>query len=623
MQRELPHARAERAQNQPPSRKLFSLDVPVSHPIGRRLLPPLAPALERALGLESLNQLYTRVTGREDSRSFLARVLDDLGVRYNVDEADLARIPRSGPLVVVANHPFGAIEGIVLAAVLQSVRPDTKLMANSLLKMIPEMRDVLLPVDPFGGERAAAENLRPLRQALRWLADGKVLAVFPAGTVSHLHLHNRRITDPKWSPTVARLIRRSRAAVLPVYFEGRNDNFFQLAGLIHPSLRTALLPRQLLKMRGRRIELRIGSAIPFRKLEMIGRDEDLTACIRRRTEILRHRNGVPATAEGGAPVTPAVQPIAQPVPDKLLQNEILHLPLECRLFDSGEYEVYYAHAQQIPLALQELGRLREITYRATGEGTGRPTDIDCYDAWYGHLFVWNRKAGHIVGAYRLGRTDRILAEHGIGGLYTESLFAFRRELLARLGPAMELGRSFIRLEYQRSYSPLMLLWKGIGRLIIDEPRYRILFGPVSISNDYRSVSKQLMVQFLQSNHGLPELERLVRARHPFRTGGIHELGNSSRRFADESDDVDDLVSGIEPDGKGVPVLLRQYLKLGARFLAYNIDPDFNNAVDALMVVDLARADRKVLDRYLGRAGAGSFLSHHGSIAGQPAIAACN
>ena len=282
------------------------------------------------------------------------------------------------------------------------------------------------------------------------------------------------------------------------------------------------------------------------------------------------------------------------------------------LADNGDMAVYRARAGQIPHLLQEIGRLREITYRATHEGTGKPADLDRFDAWYTHLFIWHKTRNEIVGAYRLGLTDEIVAGHGTEGLYTSTLFKYRAGLLERMGPAIELGRSFIRLEYQRSYAALLLLWKGIGKIAVDRPQCKTLFGPVSISNDYQTASKHFMVQFLEASHHAADLAELTRPRHPFRAPAMEKVtaGGRLNHLLRDGDVVDDLVSELEPDGKGMPVLLRQYLKLGARFFAFNVDPDFSDALDATMLVDLTKTDRKLLQRYLGEEGMASFLAHH-------------
>ncbi|MDB5358335.1 MAG: phospholipid/glycerol acyltransferase [Phycisphaerales bacterium] len=595
-----PHARRS---------KLFTLeDVPAASSWGRRLLPHVAPALERLFGLDAMNAIHARAAKGDPSRLFVDRVLDALGVSYRISDSDLSRIPKTGPVVIVANHPFGALDGMILASLVRKVRPDSKVMANSLVGRVPEMQELFVLVDPFGGSRAKAENLGPMRQAIRWVRSGGLLGVFPAGEVAHLDARHRAITEPQWNQAIARIAHMAGAPVVPLYFDGRNSVAFQLLGLIHPRVRTAMLPRELLKKRGAEIEMRVGSAIPHRRLESMPGDAERTGYLRERTFLLRHRGGTSEAGRLGQ--TTRMEPVCEAGPAGQIAQEVAQLPATQMLAESDGLAVYHARAAQVPHLLREIGRLREITYRATGEGTGRGIDLDEFDDWYHHLFVWHKTSRELVGAYRLGATDEIVTARGERGLYTATLFRYRPGLIERLGPALELGRSFVRAEYQKSYAPLLMLWKGIGRFVVDNPQYKSLFGPVSISNDYQGISKELMVRFLEARHAEPGLSRLTQPRNPFRSGrggGVEEVC----RVLLASDDVDDLVSELEPDGKGIPVLMRQYLKLGARFFGFNVDPDFNDALDGLMLVDLTRTDRKLLDRYMGKPGAAQFLAVHG------------
>lgn len=581
------------------------------------------PAIERLFALDRLDAIYSRAFSPKDQdcSGFVKRALDDLEITWSVGDGDIDRIPRSGPLVVVANHPFGAPEGLLLMQILRTVRPDVKIMANSILRRVPELHESMIFVDPYGGKESVRQNCAAMRQAMRTVEAGGALAVFPAGDVAHFDPRQRAVLEQEWSGTVARIARRTGASVLPVYFEGRNSLLFQLAGLLHPRLRSALLPRELLAKRNRCVTVRIGSTIPARKFPDLEDDAALAAYFRERTLMLRHRPARPSpgSVQGGLtdeatrqPSADSLPPIPETVPWQCIATEIDNLPPDQKLVDADEFAVYFATEKQIPHALFEISRLREITYRAVGEGTGRALDRDEFDSWYTHLFLWDRTSKRIAGAYRLGATDQITARAGLGGLYTSTLFDYNPALLDRLGPALELGRSFIRVEYQKSYSPLLLLWKGIGQYVVCHPRYRTLFGPVSISGEYQHISRELMVQFLASHHDAPDLRQLARARHPFQTGGTKRPETSViSRFSRDSDEVAELISDIEPDNKGIPVLLRQYLKLGAKFFAYNVDAAFSNALDALMVVDLARTNPKLLERYMGREGVASFRSYHG------------
>jgi putative hemolysin len=263
--------------------RIFKLSVSFSDPIRRKLAMLLRTRIERILMLTRLNAVYSEILDKTNAKGFIDETLQKLGITYEVSEKDLASIPRSGPVMVVANHPFGGIEGLVLCSLLLRARPDTKIMANYLLGRIPELRPVLLCVDPFGTRAALKRNLKPLRDGMGWLKGEHVLAVFPAGTVSHLDLHERKIVDPKWHESVARIAHNSGTTVLPVFFDGANGPLFQAAGMLHPTLRTALLPRQLLNMRNKTMRVRVGNPIPYKRLGVFESDEKLVTYLRMRT----------------------------------------------------------------------------------------------------------------------------------------------------------------------------------------------------------------------------------------------------------------------------------------------------------------------------------------------------
>lgn len=261
--------------------------------------------------------------------------------------------------------------------------------------------------------------------------------------------------------------------------------------------------------------------------------------------------------------------------------------------------------------LRELGRLREITFRGSEEGTGTPCDLDRFDREYLHLFIWNREKREIAGAYRLGQADVLLNRHGLKGLYTRTLFKYQRRLLNQINPALEMGRSFVRPEYQRSFTSLLLLWRGIGEFVVRNPRYKALFGPVSINREYQSLSKQLMVSFIRLNNFEDALSQCVRPRKPFKMPYPrgYDLTLTSSVIRDV-DGISSLIAEIENDHKGIPVLLKQYIKLGGKILAFNRDPDFSDVLDGLIYVDLSKTKPRLLARYMGKEGTQSFLAYH-------------
>ncbi|MHB8765266.1 MAG: lysophospholipid acyltransferase family protein [Deferrisomatales bacterium] len=589
-----------------------------SHPVREFLSSTFRKVGEKTLAIDGLRRLYRTVAGTEGVAEFLDASLRVLDLSWSVPEADREKIPARGPLIVVANHPYGAAEGMVLARLLLFARPDVKVLANCLLSHVKELRELFLFVDPFGRADAASRNVGALREAVRWVRGGGALAVFPAGEVAHLDLRRGGVADPPWSPSVGRLVRLTGAPVQPVHFGGRNRTLFQMAGLVHPRLRTALLPRELLALARRRIELRVGSPVPFGDLDALARDEDLVACLRLRTELLGAR-AHPTGARRPLARGRRLAALGAPVAPERLRAEVETLPGERRLAGHGELEVLWARAQEIPSVLAEIGRLREGAFRAVGEGSGRDRDLDRFDQTYLHLFLWNGEAKEVAGAYRLGQSDLLAARKGVRGLYTSTLFRYGPRFLESLGPALELGRSFVRAEYQRGYAPLLLLWRGIGRFVAGRPRYRVLFGPVSISRDYLGASRELMVRQLAAHLYAPELARRVRPRRPLRPRE-RALADLARRglLPRGLEDLSRWVSDLEPDGKGLPVLLRHYLKLGAQVIGFNVDPRFQETLDCLVAVDLTRSPRALLDRHLGPEGAQSFLAFHAA-AETPAV----
>ncbi len=607
--------------NQPtPTRKLFSINPPFRNPIQKKMFSLVGGAVEKVLAIDKINHIYyTTATSASTSQvgEFASRVLETMQVRYDVTDADLARIPKTGP-VVVANHPFGGLEGMVLASLLKSVRPDVKLMANFLLDRVPDLRDFFIFVDPFGrGTESAKVNMRPLKETLAWLKGGGMVGVFPAGEVSHVDIRKGGVVDPPWSDTIARIVRKAGVPVLPVYFVGSNSLLFQLMGMVHPRLRTAMLPHEFINKKNRTIHLRIGNPIPAARMAELS-DEDLTAYIRMRTYNMQNRKKVKTAKKliRSLPVqiaAPAkeVMPVIEAEPGDVLTTELAALEPDRKLLEQGEMEVYYAFSREIPHILREIGRLREITFRDVNEGTGQAIDLDRFDDYYIHIFIWHKRKAELVGAYRLGKSDVILNQLGKRGLYTSTLFRYRKKLLKRISPALEMGRSFIRKEYQRNYSSLLVLWKGLAHFIARNPDYKILFGPVSINSEYQSVSRQLLVGFLKQNESLPDLARMVKPRKPMRVNPLKRWKMRKLRTAvKDLDEVESLIADIETNLTGIPILLRQYLRLGGKLLAFNIDPDFSYVLDGLILVDLTKTDLKVLERYMGRENARAFLAYH-------------
>ena len=603
------------ASNPTKAPRIFEIQV---HKVRTRFLRFLVRIIknpvERISGLRATDDIYARAWKMPQDIPFCARVLQAVGARTDFSEDELAKVPREGAVVVVSNHPFGGIEGVILLTLLRRIRPDVKAMANYMLGAIPEMRDDFIFVDPFASKNSTKANLRPIKESMTWLKDGHLLIVFPAGEVSSFDRRTLRVRDPAWSASIAAIARKTGATVVPMFFTGHNGVLFNLLGLIHPRLRTLLLPRQFVNKKGRQLTVRIGTPLTPKALEPFSLDDvQLIKYMRFRSYLLAERetHRTRHFISLHPPMMPQ-EPIVAPVPADILAREIASLPESSKLVASGGLEVYIAPAAQIPSCLREIGRLRETAFRAVGEGTGNAIDLDEFDTYYNHLFMWNTTRQEIIGSYRLGLTDQIIAERKVKGLYTRTLFKFDERLMANIPPAIEMGRSFIRAEYQKAYTSLFLLWKGISTFIGRNPHYRVLFGPVSITNEYREASRCMILASMRQTCMADDLAHLVKPKFPPKPPRHSEW--CLKDYEDLLNDIDQVasfVAEIEPDGKDIPVLLRQYLKLSGRLLAFNVDPDFSSVVDGLIMVDLSKSSPKTVRRYMGNEVAEAYFKYHG------------
>jgi len=552
---------------------------------------------------------------RAQSGFHLEGLLTEMRISLRVDSTDQVRIPSTGAVVVVANHPYGVLDGALLTVLLTRARPDVKILANFLLADVPELERHCIFVDPFQTDRSVESNRKPLREALAWLRQGGMLAVFPAGEVSTWQMPSAQIVDPAWNDTAVRLMRRTGAIALPVYFCGHNSVGFQLLGMIHPRLRSAFLLQEFLQQEGKSVEMRVGSPVPAETIQGVADDHEATDYLRWRTYLLARRTKAETPwpmalrSKLAAKIQESVAAAGQP---GQLAQEIERLPADRLVAENGDFAVYFANASEIPHLLSEVGRLRELTFRRAGEGTGKSRDLDSFDDYYQHVLLWHKKKKELIGAYRAGNTAEILAQRGIEGLYTSTLFRYNERVFEKLGPALELGRSFVRPEYQRQYAPLLLLWKGIARLVTTRPEIPILFGAVSISNDYNGASREMIYRFFESRMQEDNLAGLIEPRRPFRPNLLRRWDcRSMCRALRDLDELSEPITDVEADGKGLPILLRQYAKIGGKLVGFNVDRKFSNVLDGLVVVDLRQTEPAVLERYMGREAAGTFRKVHG------------
>lgn len=564
------------------------------------------------LGINKINRLYSEASGKEGI-DFARAVLDQLGIVAETDAGRLGFIPEKGPFVLVSNHPHGALDGLLLMVLVARIRPDVKFLGNFLLTKIDTLNEFFLPVDPFDAKNG--RNISGVRRAVEHLKAGRPLVVFPAGEVSTYRKGFSKIEDKPWSRSVSKLILRAGVPVIPAYIEGCNSLIFHLLGKIHPMLRTVRLPLELTNKKGRSVAVAFGSAVPAKLLKEIGSAESVSDFLRANVYCLRSvlTDTAAATEEleavrratvsrlgfrkkrkagGGKSVA---DELAEPVDPLLLGRELDALVGERMLTRVGNMCLFCAPTSVIPLTMKEIARLREVTFRAVGEGTQLETDSDEYDDLYEHLFVWDAEKQAIAGAYRIGFGDVLLDNRGFEGFYTYTLFEFSRRLNDVLRQSIELGRSFVVPGYQRRSQTLLLLWRGILHVLLRNPSYRYLMGPVSMSGGYAMAAKWLLIDYIKANHWNAELARYAVPRNGVGALGRPAVDEEMIRRIVSTDEIDKLIRDVEPSGQGMPVLMKKYLQLGGRVMGFNIDPLFNDALDAMLILDLCDVPKDKID----------------------------
>ena len=545
----------------------------------------LTRPLLRTLGRWSrLDQAYAFLAdhGHLHGLDFVDAAIDHLNLRPTVDPAAERRIPAQGRLLIVANHPSGALDALALLQLVGRVRRDVKIVANDFLTGIAPLTSLLLPVRILGG-KPGADSVRAVEQALE--AEQCVI-VFPAGEVSRLG--PRGVRDTRWRRGFLRFARTTAAPVLPIRVEARNSALFYGASALFKPAGTALLAREMFRRHQRRLQLHVGHLL------RMDADEDAASQILRVRKALYALGGgmaLPAPEAGDSP-----EPLAEALAPDMLEACIDALDVLGETTD-GKRICVGRLAGGSPL-LREIGRLRELTFRVVGEGTGKRMDVDAFDAWYEHIVLWDGAQRKIAGAYRIARGAPVLAAQGLKGLYTASLFDYADDALPRLASGMELGRSFVVPEYWGSRS-IDYLWQGIGAYLRRHPRVRYLFGAVSMSAALPLHAREQIVAYYAHYYGDPNGE--ARSRHPFRytaTPTCFDALDADTAFRVLKTNLDTL-------GATVPMLYKQYTDLcepgGARFLAFGVDPDFSDSIDGLIEVDLHRIRPKKRERYLGDA----------------------
>ena len=560
------------------------------------------------LRFNKLNKIYEQIASKKGI-DFINEIIRILEFKIDFDENELKRIPKSGSFIIVANHPFGGFDGLLLIKYLSLVRPDVKVIGNFLLQKVDPVSNYFISDNPFENSNIDTpnRNAKGTKEAIRHIQNGGVLCLFPARGLSTYGTFEN-ITDQVWQLPIVKFIKKARVPVVPVYFQGTNSRLFHLFAKIHPSLRQVRLPSELLSKRHKTIKLRMGNPIKVEGQDKFADVYQFGRFLRAKTYSMESNLEIKRFFNYNLKAQPKPVTIIDPVPSSKILEEIQKIKQNYTLFNLKNYTAFCAPSEKIPNILNEIGRLREITFREVGEGTNRSIDIDEFDLYYNQMFIWDEEAERIVGAYRIGKGKDILEQYGKRGFYLYSLFRISDDFKPILNESLELGRSFVIKEYQRKPMPLFLLWKGILYFLLKNPEYRYLVGPVSISNNYSKISKDLIIRFIMQNHLNWKMAQFVKPRNSY-------------KFKSDNPDINILMENMERDinrldkaigdqdelNSGLPVLLKKYIKLNAKIIAFNVDPKFNNCLDGLIVLDVNDVPKHTIEALSKETNNGSIL----------------
>jgi len=537
------------------------------------------------LRFRKINKIYQENI-HKSGIDFIDSMIEQLDIRYEIRPEELEKIPKEGVFITISNHPYGGIDALLLIKLIGTIRPDYKVLPNFLLRRMAPVSDNIFEYDLQEESFGDDSPVSGLRMALQHLENGKAMGIFPAGEVSSFDQDIHAITDPQWHFRTLQVLKRARVPVIPVYFQGKNSRLFHFLGRIHPKLQTIKLPTELFAKKKRVINIRVGSPIPVKEQNEFNDISRYGRYLRTKTYALGTSMEVKKFFSVSRRQLKKAETILEPVPVHRIESEIAGIISRYLLFKIDNFNVICVPSVEIPNIMNEIGRLRETTFREVEEGTNQQMDIDEYDLYYNQLFIWDEEKSKIVGAYRVGKGKEIMDIYGIRGFYIQSLFKINRKLHPILSQSLELGRSFIVPEYQRRPLPLFLLWKGILYFLIKNPEYRYLIGPVSISNRFSDFSKELIIKFITEYYYNEDIAQYIRPRKNF-TVSLHHLDTAILiESASDLNKFDRIIKDIETAQNNMPVLLKKYLRQNGKIVGFNIDPKFNNALDGLLVLDL-------------------------------------
>ena len=554
--------------------------------LGRYYNIVIIKLLKRILYVERINK-FTDEHSHLDEKHFISELFEYLNFSYLISNRDLQKIPSEGKLICVANHPIGSLDSLCLLKAVLEIRSDVRIVANEILTNIGHFNRLILPVklDSKGPQKT---NILAIHKALE---EEKAVIIFPAATVSRLK--GIQIEDSKWNKGAVHFAKIFNAPVLPIFINAKNSFLFYLVSVINKRLSSLLLAHELFNKKNRTIQIKIGDLIPAKAFHSSCINDTVQAKLLKKHVYLigKNKKGIYTTEKN----------VIHPVDRKAIKSELNKVNLLGITNDN--LKIYLTNRTDSPHSLNEIARLREITFRKVGEGTGKNLDLDKYDSYYKHLIIWDDKDLEIIGSYRIGSGKEISNQFGKNGFYTSSLFNYSDEFKNEIAShSIELGRSFVQKKYWNS-NALNYLWQGIGAYLASDSSIKYMFGGVSISNSYPENIREAIVYYFNKWYG--NKYKLAQSRRQyFLDEKKNDHFNQIFTGITPKEDYKTLKQLLKPFGLTIPILYKHYSDLceegGVKFLDFGVDPDFENCVDGLILVDVDMIKEEKRQKYINK-----------------------
>ena len=544
--------------------------------------------LKKIFHEKTYNEIYEKnhyLKGLE----FVDSMLELLHIEYTIKPNELKNIPSTGKILVIANHITGASDAFALVQLIASRRENKKvrLMVNGMLMGVTQASDIIIPVDNITGA-ITKTSVKTINEALD---NEEAVVIFPAGIVNRLSFHG--IKDTPWKASFLKIATRNNTPILPIKIEGRNSILFYFISLILPKKLSGLLmlPREFaIAGEMKPLVFTIGRVIPVSSFS------DKSIPIAEYLKLFYTHLYALGTKKKSLFQTETT--ITSAHNKMLLKEEVNNAEVLGHTLDGKK--IILTEAKNAPFLMQELGRVREVSFRAIGGGTGGAKDNDLYDNYYKHLILWDEEDLEIVGAYRIGEVAQIIKNRGMKGLYTYNLCNFNEHFQDYCNNSVELGRSFVQPKYWGSRA-LDNLWQGVGAYLAKNPHIVYTYGTVTINADTPKQAVAALVYFY-SLHFSCDTDMMSAKTPYFMSYEQKQEFDMLFKYKSYKDGFVVLKKYLKDLGTSVPTLFKQYAELydegAVRFFDFSINEELHGVVEGFIIADNSKMKEAKRKRYI-------------------------